>query len=154
MVAALLSRASPAPRFAVPSSRRGRFGRRPGVLVVDDEAAIRRLLKVALQQQGFDVWLAANGEEAQETFGRHGSVIDLVVLDVIMPGPDGPETLAALQQLDSEVRCCFISGFTGQYSEEELLMHGAARVFSKPFRLTELGSALWQMLSPVGSDGA
>ncbi len=116
--------------------------RQYGILVVDDDAAVRGLLDLALRRQGFAVWLAANGQEALEQYRCHRATIDVALLDVLMPGLDGPQTLAALQALNPQVRCCFMSGDLGLYSEWKLQSMGAAVVFHKPFRLAEIAQAL------------
>ena len=118
-----------------------------GVLVVDDEGALRRLLDVGMRQEGFAVWLAATGREALDLYRRHRETIDVVLLDVLMPGLDGPQTLAALQELNPEIRCCFMSGDLGSYTEERLRGLGAAAVLQKPFRLAEAAQALRQLAS-------
>ena len=135
-----------------PTGTRSRI--RPGILVVDDEAAVRSFLKAALELQGFTVWLAEKGVEAVDLYARQRSAIDLVLLDVRMPGLDGPHTLAALRRLDPDVRCCFMSGHTGEYTEAELLLRGAACVFAKPFRLSELGALLCRQIVAVECLGA
>jgi CheY-like chemotaxis protein len=84
--------------------------RRPGVLVVDEEACVRGVLGTLLRGQGFVVLLAASGLEAVTLYRQHGREIDAVVLDVRMPGLDGPQTLAALRQLDPHVRSVFLTG--------------------------------------------
>ena len=121
-----------------------------GVLVADDEAAVRAVLGLALRFHGFNVWLAAGGPEAEELYRRHRGEIDLVLLDVQMPGMDGPWTLAALRQVDPGVRCCFKSGYTGDYTAEQLLELGAVRVFGKPFRLEELAGTLRRLAAKGG----
>jgi CheY-like chemotaxis protein len=95
-----------------------------GILVVDDEPQVRRLLGLALRAQGSTVWSAAGGEEALAVYARRSGEIDLVLLDVRMPLLDGPRTLAVLQRLNPAVRCCFMSGATGQYTAEDLLQRG------------------------------
>jgi len=69
-----------------------------------------------------------------------------VLLDVRMPEMDGPQTLAALRSINPEVRCCFMSGHTGDYSAEQLLELGASHVFQKPFGLSELAWTLQRLL--------
>jgi len=118
-----------------------------GVLVVDDEGALRGLLNVGMRQEGFAVWLAANSREALDLYRRHRETIDLVLLDVLMPGLDGPQTLAALQELNPQIRCCFMSGNLGGYTEERLRGLGAAAVLQKPFRLAEAAQLLRQLAS-------
>jgi CheY-like chemotaxis protein len=118
---------------------------KPGILIVDDEPAVRGLLQAWLPRRGFQVWVAADGAEACELYRQHAAAVDLVLLDVRMPSLDGPQTLAALQALNPTVRCCFMSGHAGGYSETDLLRRGALRVLAKPFALAELGPLLWQL---------
>ena len=120
---------------------------RPQVLVVDDEALIRKLLSRMLNDQGLTALLAASGEEAIDLYRKHGARIALVLLDVQLPGLNGPQTLAALQQLNPDVRCCFMSGDTGAYSIPQLLATGALRFLSKPFlNLAEVKRTLSQLI--------
>jgi DNA-binding NtrC family response regulator len=71
----------------------------------------------------------------------------MVLLDVLMPGLDGPHTLARLQKLSPAVRCCFMTGNHTPYTEETLLQMGAVRVFRKPFAFTEVIDTLNQLAS-------
>jgi len=118
-----------------------------GVLVVDDEEMVRGVLNLGLRHDGFAVWLAANGEEAVALYRRHRADIDVVLLDVRMPGPDGPQTLAALRRFDPQVRCCFMSGDLGGHTEERLREGGAAAVLLKPFRLDDVARVLGELAS-------
>src|SRR5690349_11978266 len=88
-----------------PTGTRLADGRRHGVLVVDDQEGVRGVLGAMLRQEGFAVWLAADGWEAIDLYRSRRAAIDLVLLDVRMPGLDGPATLAALRGLDPRVRC-------------------------------------------------
>jgi CheY-like chemotaxis protein len=104
------------------------------VLVVDDEPAVRRMLDFALRSHGFAVRAASGGEAAVGLYRRHRGTVDVVLLDVRMPGLDGPQTLLALRQIDPAVRCVFMTGGTGDHTGEQLLDMGAAWVLAKPFR--------------------
>lgn len=126
----------------------------PGILVVDDEEPIRRLLQLVLQRQGFEVWLAADGSQALKLYDRFRTQIDLVLLDVRMPGLNGPQTLAALRQLNPEVPCCFLTGQAWEYSERQLRGQGAVQVFAKPFALEELATSLWLLATQTGNQEA
>jgi len=119
----------------------------PGILIVDDEAFVRNLLANGLRAHGFMVWLAAGGDEAMELYQRHSDQISLVLLDVRMPGLDGPQTLARLQRIKPAIRCCFMSGYTGKYAPEELLALGAERILEKPFDLGKLVLLLRQLVA-------
>jgi len=128
--------------------------RRPGILVVDDDVAVRTLLNAVLWQQGFVVWLAGNGAQALELYLELPADIDLVLMDVNMPGLDGPQTFRALQRVNPAVRCCFMTGGGSLYTHEDLYKQGAVNVLRKPFRLPEVAQALWQLVDPVGSPAA
>jgi DNA-binding NtrC family response regulator len=110
----------------------------PGVLVADDDEHVRFLLGLALRQAGFDPLRAADGHHAVELFLRHRDKIQVVLLDVKMPGLDGPGALARIRQIDPQVRCCFMTGHAAHYGADNLLTLGAARVFEKPFDLDDL----------------
>src|SRR5205807_6812002 len=118
----------------------------PGILVVDDDAAVRFLLDIGLQQYGFAVWQAGDGQEALEVYHQERSEIDLVLLDVRMPRLDGPQTLAALLQLNPQIRCCFMTGQAGRYTHDGLLQLGAALVIPKPFQLAEVAQTLAKLI--------
>ena len=113
-----------------------------GILVVDDEECVRGMLKAGMRQEGFIVWLAADGQEAIEQYRGHDQDIDVVLLDVRMPKLDGPQTLAALHELNPQIPCCFMSGDPGSYDEEKLRELGATALFRKPFRLPEVAPVL------------
>ena len=116
-----------------------------GILVADDEWAVRAVLGVALRGKGFALWLASDGHEALDLYRRCRETIDVVLLDVCMPGWDGPQTLAALREVNPQVRCCFMSGDLGRYTEQGLRDLGAAAVLQKPFRVAEIAQALWDL---------
>jgi CheY-like chemotaxis protein len=121
----------------------------PGVLVVDDEPVVRSVLRSALEGHGFRVWLAAGGPEALDLYRQHRDAIAVVLLDIRMPGLDGPQTLDALRHLNPEVLACFMSADMGGYQPEELRERGARFVFAKPFCLDELAQALWRLAREV-----
>jgi DNA-binding NarL/FixJ family response regulator len=116
--------------------------RQIGVLVADDQDYIRYTLDRTLRGAGFLVWVAAGGREALDLYRAHPGAIDVVVLDVRMPGMDGPQTLAALREVAPRVRCCFLNGDFGVYTEAQLLAMGAGAVLYKPARPEKLIGAV------------
>jgi len=125
---------------------------KPGVLVVDDEHMVRIMVQLALERNGFDVWLARNGRDAIDLYRRHTEAIAVVLLDVRMPGLDGVQTLEVLRELNPELLACFMSGETGAYEPEELLRRGAAYVIAKPFRLDDLANILQRMTHGMSAE--
>ncbi|MCI0740476.1 MAG: response regulator [Gemmataceae bacterium] len=120
-----------------------------GILVVDDDASVRGMLSIVLKQQGFAVWLAADGQEALALYKLHRLVIDVVLMDVRMPRLDGPRTLTALQQLNPRICCRFMSGDLGNYTEWKLSSLSSAAVIRKPFPLPEVAQMLWELAQKV-----
>ncbi len=102
-----------------------------GVLVVDDENLVRRVISRRLQMENFRVWEARNGAEAVELFRVFRDDIDAVLLDVHMPGLDGPATLHAIRELRPDVFAYFLTGYCDDYGDAELEAAGARRVFLK-----------------------
>jgi CheY-like chemotaxis protein len=117
----------------------------PRILVVDDEAAVCSMLSSCLSSQGFAVSLASNGQEAIELYKSHQEIV-LVLSDVQMPGMDGPEAIAVLQEINPELRFCFMTGGLGRYTESDLLRLGALGVFRKPFHISEVTHCLQELL--------
>src|SRR6516162_5053147 len=85
----------------------------PTVLVADDEEVVRSLLRAALPRLGFRPLLAADGDEALRLYREHAADVRAALLDVLMPGRDGPATLAALRGLRPSLPCCFMTGDAG-----------------------------------------
>jgi DNA-binding NarL/FixJ family response regulator len=94
------------------------------------------------------VWQAADCYEAVDLYRTHHKSIGVVLLDVRMPGRDGPSTLAALQEFDPHVRVCFMTGDAGRYTERDLLDLGALVVYRKPPHMSELAEQLAGIANP------
>jgi DNA-binding response OmpR family regulator len=109
-------------------------------------------VQLGLERDGFDVWLASDGREAIPLYRTHRESIAVVLLDVHMPGLDGPATLDALRRLNPEVLVCFMSGDTGDYDPQELLQRGAARFIAKPFHINQLAYDLRLLMQGVPAD--
>jgi len=115
------------------------------VLVVEDESAVLTMLDVALKFYSFTVRKAALGETAVQIYTKHAESVAVVLLDVQMPGMDGPKTLAALREINPEIGCVFMSGHLGRYTTEELLALGRVQVLAKPFSLENLAKTIREM---------
>ncbi len=81
------------------------------VLVVDDEAFVRKVAQRVLKRAGFEVLLAEDGATAVELFRQHASAIQLVLLDLTMPDMDGEQTFKALRAIDPQVNVVLSSGY-------------------------------------------
>jgi CheY-like chemotaxis protein len=120
------------------------------VLVADDDPHVLAMLSAALPEFGIPALLAASGEEAVALFEARRAEVGLALLDVRMPGMDGPDTLLALKVVEPSLRCWFMTGELGAYTVEGLLALGADRVLLKPFSLPETVAELRQSLPRAG----
>ncbi len=109
---------------------------RSTILVVDDIEAIRNTAREALQARGYEVITAANGEEALTIIDHQP--IDLVIMDLGMPGMGGLQCLKELLRRKPHTRILIASGYTLAGRSAEVLQSGAAGFISKPYQLTEL----------------
>jgi len=108
------------------------------ILVVDDEGIVREFVSTALQALGYSVSLCADGQEAVKYFTDHKQDIDLVILDLVMPVLNGPDTFKQLKAIDPHVKVLLSSGFTQNQTSSDLIDQGALGLLSKPFQITEL----------------
>jgi two-component system, OmpR family, response regulator len=123
------------------------------ILLVDDDPDIRQIAALSLRRIGqFEVRLAASGQEALEAAASDPP--DLVLLDVSMPGMDGPATLDALRAIPAASRVPVVF-FTATSSEAEvarLCALGAVAVIPKPFDVAALPRSVRDILTRVGLD--
>jgi CheY-like chemotaxis protein len=120
-----------------------------GVLVVDNEPGIRRLLDFAMSQLGYNVWQAANGEQAIKLFRQNSDDIGLIIMDVVMPVLDGIKALECIRGIDPSLPCCFMTGHSGEYELSDLQVFEPIRVFVKPFVLSEMMDTARRLLKPA-----
>jgi len=124
------------------------------ILIVDDDEALRTLLRRILQRAGYDVMLAANGREALTNFRRQPA--DLVITDLFMPQQDGLETIQALRRLDARLPIMAISG-GGSAAQFDLLrtasLLGASRILMKPFLIEDVLGLVKELLPPSSTSG-
>jgi two-component system, OmpR family, response regulator MprA len=107
------------------------------ILVVDDERAVRESLRRALELEGYEVQLAADGAEAIEQLGSNGQA-DAVVLDVLMPGIDGLEVCRYLRRAGNTTPVLMLTARDAVGDRVAGLDAGADDYLVKPFALEEL----------------
>jgi two-component system response regulator MprA len=115
------------------------------VLVVDDERAVRDSLRRALELEGYDVELAADGEEALERLAQNGEP-DAVVLDILMPKMDGLEVCRRLRREGHHLPVLMLTARDQVENRVAGLDAGADDYVTKPFALEELLARLRALL--------
>jgi len=121
------------------------------ILLIDDEACIRRPLQLLLERAGHVVFTAANGMEGVRLWRESSG--DLVITDIQMPEKDGLETILELRQLSPQTPILAMSGGHRDGRVDVLgdaTQLGAFRTISKPFGLREMLQAVEQLLQASG----
>jgi PAS domain S-box-containing protein len=117
------------------------------ILVVDDEELVRSVATQALELSGFDVLTAVNGEEAVRAIEERGDEIDLVLLDLTMPGLGGQETFGILKERRPDIKVLLSSG----YDKDEVVARFAGDrpngCIQKPFRTADLVARVREILA-------
>ena len=116
------------------------------ILLVDDEPTIRELGKSVLNSVGYKVITANSGEQALELYARQPRDIDLVVLDLGMPGMGGSRCMRELQAITPKIKLLISSGYSGNGDVQKQLRLGAVGYISKPYSASELLSAVRKAL--------
>lgn len=143
-----------ADRAAAPAEAKPTPETKPGeatVLLVDDESAIRELGRAMLEFQGYRILTAASGEEALEIYARRIDEIDLIILDLNMPGMGGRRCLEELIELDPEVKVIISSGYPSGGHFDHGRSGGSVAFLPKPFRRLDLLAKIQDVLAGTSS---
>jgi PAS domain S-box-containing protein len=116
------------------------------ILLVDDEQALRDLGSQALEGMGYRVITAATGEEALNIYRQTGSDIDLVVMDLGMPGMGGHKALKAIREINGQAKVVIASGYSANGQVKASLDSGGAGFVAKPYRRLDLLSTIRSVL--------
>ena len=112
------------------------------LLIVDDQAAVRKLVGLVARTLGFSSLEAQNGWEALQVLASHHSEIAMVIIDVDMPVMDGIESARRMKGLDPKMPIILMSGRFPDLTQ----FHGC-RFVSKPFEIAELADAIRQTVA-------
>jgi len=108
------------------------------ILVVEDEAGIRALVRKILRRQGYEVLEAANGEDALALCREHGPRVELLITDVLMPQMGGRELVERLQTQGHAMKVLYVSGYTGDTTIYSGDLPAGTAFLQKPFTLGSL----------------
>jgi PAS domain S-box-containing protein len=148
-----LPRAAGLPGQAGREARNGdKSARRGRILVVDDDPDVRDIAGQMLRQSGYSVTEAAGGHAALAALAR-GESYDLIVIDMVMSGLSGPDTIRRARECWPEVRALFMTGYADADMQAGLLETGDP-IIKKPFRLAELEEAVERALQRRANSGA
>jgi signal transduction histidine kinase len=116
------------------------------ILVVEDEPDLQWLIKEYLQNYGYDVILAQDGEEGLKLFEQHAPSIALVIADLMMPKMKGKELYEHICRLNPTARFLFISGYRADQLGQKFLREKEVEFLEKPFDLDNLAATVRRLL--------
>jgi DNA-binding response OmpR family regulator len=126
------------------------------ILVIDDDDAVRRSIRRALELDGHSIVEAADGWQGLLRFGER--TVDLVVTDILMPNREGIETIIELRRRSETLPIVAVSGGSLTTDRDGVLLSadllGASRVLAKPFAVDELRAMVSGLLGDAPSDPA
>lgn len=120
------------------------------ILVVEDEEIVRLAVVKMLHCLGYEVHTATDGQKAVEYFKTHGSEINLVLLDLIMPRMGGRDCFRALKEIDPNVKAVLTTGFGPSERTQAILDDGIFGFLQKPYQLEELAKVVAGALAGAG----
>jgi len=121
-------------------------GNRETILVAEDDAAVMGLLKGLLENSGYNVITATNGEDAVKQFIKYQDKITLLLLDVIMPKKNGREVYSEIIGMRPDIKALFISGYTSDVIDWKGALQEGINLIPKPVRPDELLTKLGELL--------
>ncbi|MEN6624567.1 MAG: response regulator, partial [Smithella sp.] len=116
------------------------------ILLVDDETTIIDVCNEMLSNLGYNILTAGNGHDALELYKKNKDKIDLVILDMIMPGFSGSETFYSLKSINPEVQVMLSTGYIISEQIKTLMSQGCRGFIQKPFRMEELSEKIREVL--------
>jgi len=125
----------------------GGLTKKQKILVVDDEDVVRELIKGVLTDEPIEIFEASDGTKAIEIFQKHHASIDLVILDMIMPGIKGDEVLKEFRSIRKDIRVIISSGFMSEEQRDRLKKYKVDAFLDKPFRDKDVIQTIIEVLS-------
>ena len=112
------------------------------VLVVEDEPGVRLLLAGTLRECGYTVLETSVPEEAASLARQSQQPLDLLITDVVMPAMSGPDVVAKVREVQSNVRVLYVSGYAGKALTDHGIREDNVAILAKPFSAEQLASAV------------
>jgi PAS domain S-box-containing protein len=108
------------------------------ILIAEDDVEVRKLTKNVLEEFGYTVVEAVDGEDAISKFLKHKRKVDLVMLDVVMPRKNGKEVYQYVRKVRPDIKALFTSGYTADVIHEKGVLDEGLNFVSKPVAPTDL----------------
>jgi two-component system cell cycle sensor histidine kinase/response regulator CckA len=122
------------------------------ILLIDDEQMITEVGQTMLEKLGYRVFVANSGEDGIALMNERGADIDLVILDMIMPGMDGGQTFDRIREIHSTIPVILSSGYSLNGQAEKIINRGCNGFIQKPFDLETLSRKVHEVMNQGKSD--
>jgi CheY-like chemotaxis protein len=116
------------------------------ILLVEDQEAVRKLVRKILETRGYNVLEAADGEDALLLFGQYEGTIELIITDVVMPGMSGRDLARRLEELGNDLRVLYMSGYTDDTIVRHGMLDPSIPFLHKPFTPDALSRKVREVL--------
>lgn len=116
------------------------------ILLVDDEKVITEVTGAMLMALGYDVIIASDGEEAVAVYQEKGQSIDLVIMDVVMPGIGGGEAIDLIREINPSVKVILCSGYSMSGAVKAIMDKGVRTFLKKPFKMKDFAQKIREVL--------
>jgi CheY-like chemotaxis protein len=116
------------------------------VLLVDDEQIVIGVGRQMLEKLGYSVITAASGQEALEIYPAHKDDIQLIILDIVMPGLSAVDIYERLKAINPQVKVLLSSGYGADQQTTEILDRGCDGFIQKPFNMQVLSAKIGEIL--------
>ncbi|MBP7461069.1 MAG: response regulator [Candidatus Delongbacteria bacterium] len=117
------------------------------ILIIDDDPGVLEVSSMMLKSLDYQVYSARNGTEGISIYNQHRDTIDLIILDMIMPGFSGMETFRRLKEIKPDVRVILSSGYSLEGEAQKIMDLGCRGFIQKPFNLSQLSHYIRDVLA-------
>lgn len=117
------------------------------ILLVDDEVIIADVAMEMLESLGYNVLLATNGHKAIEIYAKEKDRIDLVILDLVMPGLSGANTFEQLKNKNQDIKVLLSSGYSLSGEARNMMTNGCCGFIQKPYDVVKLSQKIKEILN-------
>src|ERR1700694_4355743 len=116
------------------------------ILVLDDEADVRKLVAAMLTSNGYKVLTADNGDNAIKAFRRSKQPVDMLLLDVVSPGLSGPMVAERIGEIQPGLRVLFMSGYDNTNVVQRYVVEKGYALLPKPFTMDQLSKKVREVM--------
>jgi two-component system, cell cycle sensor histidine kinase and response regulator CckA len=117
------------------------------ILLAEDDASVRELVRMMLTKKGYVVLCASDGEQAIEMAAQHAGTIDLLLTDVVLPGLSGREVAERMRATRGDLRVLYMSGYTDDAILRRGVLTQGSSLIQKPFSAADLTTRVSEMLA-------